>query len=248
MNITAYKLRKIVPPKDDLFAAIKESKLTLREGDIVCVSSKVVSIGEGRCVPIEGVDKEKLIEAEADWYMKAPKTSRWRKRFTIARGTMAGSAGIDESNGDGYYILYPKDAFLSARRMRTWLRKAYHVDKLAVVITDSTSLMLRRGAIGFALAWDGIDPLRDYRGTSDVFGRRIQVEMANLIDALAASAVLLMGEGAEQTPLAVISDAKNISFKNRSPKKDQLVVAPDDDVFAPFFWHGKRWKKGGHRK
>lgn len=247
MKVTPYKLRKIVPPKDDLFAAIRESKLKLKEGDILAISSKVVSIGEGRCVPLEGNDKEELIMQEADWYMKAPRSSRWRKRFTIARGTMAGSAGIDESNGADYFILYPKDPFKSAKRLRTQLMKEYRLNKLAVIITDSTSLVMRRGAIGFALSWDGIDPLRDYRGTPDIFGRLIRVEMANLIDALAATAVLAMGEGGEQTPLAVISDAQNISFKNRAANKDQLIVAPEDDVFAPFFWN-KKWQKGGGGK
>jgi F420-0:gamma-glutamyl ligase len=247
MQITAYKLSKIVPPQDDLLAAIKESKMSLKEGDIVCISSKVVSIHEGRSVAIEGTDKEKLMQAEADWFMKAPKSSRWRRYFTISRGTMAGSAGIDESNADGYFILYPQDAFKSAKRLRAWLMKTYGIEKLAVIITDSTSLVMRRGAIGFALSWDGIDPLRDYRGTPDIFGRLIKIEMANIVDALATTAVLAMGEGAEQTPIAVIRGAENISYKNRAANKDQLMVAPDDDVFAPFFW-SKKWKKGGAGK
>jgi F420-0:gamma-glutamyl ligase len=245
MQVTSYKLRKIVPPQDDLLAAIKESKLSLKEGDIVCVSSKVVSIGEGRCVPIDSIDKEKLVRRETDWFLKAPKNFPWRRWFTIAGGIMVGSAGIDESNASEHYVLYPKDAFASAKRLRAWLMKTYGIKKLAVVITDSTSIMLHRGAIGVALSWDGIDPLRDYRGTPDIFGRAFKGELANLIDALAASAVLAMGEGAEQTPIAVIRGAKNISYKNRSPKKDALIVAPDDDVFAPFFWHGKKWQKGG---
>jgi F420-0:gamma-glutamyl ligase len=247
MNVTAYKIRKMLPPKDDLLAAIKESTLSLKDGDIVCISSKVVSIGEGRCVPIEGTDKEALMRAEADWYMKAPKSSKWRRFFTISRGTMAGSAGIDESNANGQYVLYPKDAFKSAKKLRTSLMKEYGVTQLALIITDSTSLVMRRGAIGFALSWDGIDPLRDYRGTPDIFGRLIRIEMANIIDSLAVAAVLMMGEGSEQTPIAVIRGAENISFKNRPANKDQLMVAPDDDVFAPFFWNGK-WKKGGGGK
>jgi F420-0:gamma-glutamyl ligase len=163
---------------------------------------------------------------------------------------MAGSAGIDESNANDHYVLYPTDPFKSAKRLRPWLMKEYGIQELAVIITDSMSMPLRRGAIGFALSWDGIDPLRDYRGTPDIFGRLIRVELANLIDSLAAAAVLEMGEGSECTPVAVIRGAKNISFKNRSPKKDaQLMVAPDDDVFTPFFFHKSfKWKKGGAGK
>ena len=61
---------------------------------------------------------------------------------------------------------------------------------------------------------------------------------------LAAAAVLSMGEGSEQTPVAVISGVKNLSFKNRSPKlTEQLIVAPKDDVYASLFWNAA-WKKG----
>ncbi len=243
MQVTPYKLRHILPPKDDLKAAIRESKLSLKEGDIVAISSKVVSIGEGRTVPVKGTDKESLMKSEADWYFKAGKNSRYRRYFTIARGVMIGSAGIDESNGSEHYVLYPKDPFKSARQLRLWLQKEYRIKELTVVITDSTSLVMRRGAIGFALSWDNLDPLRDYRGTKDLFGRVIQVEMANIADSLAVTAVLVMGEGNEQTPIAVIRGAENIVRKNRSPKKDRFILPPDDDVFALFFWR-KGWKKG----
>lgn len=247
MQVTGVQIRALVAPQDSLTTAIQKSKLSLKDGDIIAISSKVVSLDEGRCVPIEGNDKEALIKQEADWYMKAPKTSKWRSRFTISKGVMVGSAGIDESNGSGHYVLYPEDPFKSAKRLRTWLMKEYGVSELGVIITDSMSMPLRRGAIGFALSWDGIDPLRDYRGTPDIFGRKIKIELANLIDALAAAAVLEMGEGAERTPIAVIRSAKNISLKNRSKRNAaQLIVEPEDDVFAPLFWN-KKWKRNAKR-
>jgi F420-0:gamma-glutamyl ligase len=244
MQITAYRLRPLVPPQDSLTDALSESKLTLKDGDILAISSKVVSIDEGRTVPMQGIDKEALVKSESDWYWSAGELSRYRRIFTIAKGFMIGSAGIDESNGAEHYILYPKDPFKSAKRLRTKLMKKYGLKSLAVIITDSSSNPLRRGAIGIALSWDGIDPLRDYRGTKDIFGRTITIEMANLIDSLAAAAVLEMGEGNEQTPVAVIRGAKNISLKNRAKNKDQLIVEPEDDIFAPLFWNGT-WKKGG---
>lgn len=122
--------------------------------------------------------------------------------------------------------------------------KEYGVAQLGLIITDSMSLPLRRGAIGFALSWDGIDPLEDYRGTPDIFGRTIEIEMANRIDALAAAAVLEMGEGGEQMPIAVIRGLKGAKFKNRPKKADQLIIEPEDDLFAPLLWK-KGWKRGG---
>ncbi len=230
-------------PQASLLEAIRASKLAPKEDDILCISSKVVSIDEGRCLPLEAVDKQELVRSQSQWFYK-PKLSRWRRMFTIAGGALVGSAGIDESNGSGHYVLYPETPFKSAERLRKQIQKEYGVKSIGLIITDSTSIPLRRGAIGFALAWDGIDPLRDYRGTKDIFGRTIQIEMANLIDSLAAAAVLEMGEGNEQTPIAVIRDAKNIVLKNRSKQKDQLIVSPEDDLFAPLLWR-KGWKKGG---
>ena len=243
MQIRAIRLRTLVPPKASLRDALKASRLSLREGDIIAISSKVVSIDEGRCVPMAGADKLALIKREADYYL-VPGKSRWRRVFTIAGGALVGSAGIDESNGADHYILYPLDPLRSARRLRRALRREYGVEKLGLIITDSMSVPLRRGAQGFALAWDGLDPLRDYRGTKDLFDRTIEVEMANVADALAAAAVLAMGEGREQTPVALIRGASSVSLKNRAKGADQLRVSPEDDLFAPLFW-GPRWKCGG---
>lgn len=244
MQILAKKLSLMHPPKDDLLNALRSAKLELKNGDVVAISSKVVSIGEGRTLPIDGVDKERLIEQESDRYLRAPKSSRWRKRFTIAKGAMAGSAGIDESNGNGHYILYPEDPFRSAKRLRMFLAKTYKVSSLGVLITDSTSIPLRRGAVGFALAWDGIDPLRDYRGTKDLFGRAFKLEMMNVIDSLGAAAGLAMGEGSERTPVAILRDIPGITLRNRSKAKEQLIVDLEDDVFAPFFTHPSfKWRR-----
>ncbi|MFI5260548.1 MAG: coenzyme F420-0:L-glutamate ligase [Candidatus Paceibacteria bacterium] len=243
MHIYPYKLRVLTPPQDDLKAALRAAKLSIREGDIIAISSKVVSIGEGACIPLEERDKKELAISEAEWYRFVPGAAH-KKLFTIARGVITGSSGIDESNGNGHYILYPKDPFKSARTLRMWLQKTYGVKNIGVIITDSKSDLLRRGAIGFALAWDGIDPLRDYRGDPDLFGRPIRVELANLIDALAAAAGLHMGEVAERTPVVVLRDVPNVVFKNRSPKLDQLIVRPDEDIFAPVMFRPK-WKRGG---
>lgn len=241
MQVFSYKLRPLLPPRDNLRSALAASKLVIQEGDIVAIASKVVAIDEGQCVPAASAAKETLIEREADFYFK-PRRSRYRRVFTIARHMLVGSAGVDESNGKDHYILYPKQPFASSKRLRRWLMREYKVKQLGLIITDSMSLPLRRGAIGFALAWDGFDPLRDYRGTPDIFGRPFKIEMANLADALAAAAVVSMGEGSEQRPVAIIRNAPNIIFKNRPKSIDQLIVPPEDDLFAPLLWAGRKWR------
>jgi F420-0:gamma-glutamyl ligase len=240
MEILPIKLRALKAPQDDLRGAVSRSRLKPKEGDIIAISSKVVSIDEGRTLPVAGTDKDRLVEREADWFIRIP-GGIYRHTFTIAKGGMASSSGIDQSNGNGHYILYPKDPFVSAKHLRRWLMKTYGVKKLGVLITDSTSIPLRRGAIGFALAWDGFAPLKDYRKSKDLFGRPFRAEVANVADGLAAAAVVTMGEGNESMPLAIIRGA-DVVFGNRK-SKEPLAVAPKDDLYAPLLF--KNWKRGG---
>lgn len=240
MQIQGIRVRRLLPPKDSLTDALVASRLTVREGDIIAISSKVVGIDEGQTVPVTGTSKDVLVKSEADWFLEAPRSSRWRRNFTIRHGAFASSAGIDESNGNGFYVLYPRDPFKSAARLRAWIQKRYGVKKVGVLITDSTSVPLRRGAIGFALSWDGIEPLRDYRGTTDIFGRAFRAEVANHIDALAAAAVLTMGEGAEQRPVARIRGIGGVVLSESKSK--ETLVAIENDLFAPLLFHkALRW-------
>jgi dihydrofolate synthase / folylpolyglutamate synthase len=249
VEITPIRLSPLVPPKDELVSKICASKLRLRNGDILAVSSKVVSISEGRCVPTTSTTKAALIKKESQLFYAPKKTAKWGYQFTITQGILCGSAGIDQSNGNGYFVLWPKDPRRSANKLRTALMKHYKLKKLGVVITDSTSRPLRRGAMGFALAWAGLDPLHDYRGTRDIFGQAIRVEQANTIDGLAAAAVLMMGEGSEQTPIALIRNAPERVFNGRHSSRgwNKFIVPLKDDLFAPFLNKAK-WQKGGEKK
>jgi F420-0:gamma-glutamyl ligase len=107
-------------------------------------------------------------------------------------------------------------------------------------------LPTRRGAIGFALAWAGFEPLYDYRRTKDIFGREFLIEQTNIADALAAAAVLVMGEGKEQTPLAILRDVPHVSSGPRRKSPDAFQVPFTEDLFAPLLLKGP-WKKGGSK-
>ncbi|HVY73139.1 MAG TPA: coenzyme F420-0:L-glutamate ligase [Candidatus Paceibacterota bacterium] len=249
MEIVAFKLKKLVPPKDDLLAALFASKLKLKDGDVLAISSKVVSIAEGRCVSANKTTKEKLIQQEAELVFAPKKLHKWGYKFTVTNGALVGSAGIDQSNGNGYFILWPKDPMRSAKQLRAKIMKHYGVNKLGIVITDSTSRPMRRGASGFALAWAGFNPLYDYRGSPDIFGRIIQVEQANIADSLAAAAVLSMGEGSEQTPVALMRDVPKSVWNAKPVPKGETpyIVSLKDDLFAPFL-QSVKWKKGKKKR
>jgi F420-0:gamma-glutamyl ligase len=107
---------------------------------------------------------------------------------------------------------------------------------------------LRRGVLGISLAHYGFSPLKDYRGTPDIFGRKLQMTQTNIVDGLAAAAVMLMGEGSECTPLAVIEDIPWIKFvprpiKSRKPFSS-LEIKTKEDLYYPLI-SAVPWKRGG---
>ncbi len=151
------------------------------------------------------------------------------------------SAGIDESNARGKIVLLPKDSFVSAKSLHTKLSKIYKVKNLGILITDSRLLPLRAGVVGVALGYAGFKGVRDYRGKKDMFGRVLKFSRTDIADSLATSAVLLMGEGSEQQPLALISSAPVDFVKNVNRK--ELIMDPAEDVYAPIFQALKNKKK-----
>lgn len=249
MNVQAIKTRKFLPPRDDLWQLLDQSLPSLQEESVVAVSSKIVSIGEGRCLPSEAVeDKDRLIMQEADRYLGREHVPGGWVLHTLKRNLLSPSAGIDASNGAGHYILWPCDPARSAAGIWQFLRRRSGIRHLGVVLTDSHSVPLRRGVLGIALAHWGFRPLRDYRRRRDVFGRKLRISQTNVADGLAAAAVLVMGEGAEQTPLAVITDVPSVRFLMRPVAartgQDRLEVPLEEDLYRPFLC-SVPWRPGG---
>lgn len=237
MQVITVKTPKITPEDRDILAVLDAALPSLAEGDIVAVTSKIVSICEGSVIPVGTIDKETLIEQEAERYLPAD-FSQYHYRFAVKHHTLAGSAGVDESNGSGHFVLWPRDPQGAADMIWEHVRNRYGLTNVGVVITDSTSQPMRRGAIGIALAHSGFVSLRRYVGQPDLFGRPFVAEHANVSGGLAATAVFAMGEGSEQTPLCVISDAPNIEFQQRPPSPEELEnirLTLESDVYAPFF-------------
>ncbi|HDH99341.1 MAG TPA: putative folate metabolism gamma-glutamate ligase, partial [bacterium] len=90
-------------------------------------------------------------------------------------------------------------------------------------------------------------PLRNYRGKKDIFGRKFKVTQLNITDSLAAAATLVMGEGREQTPIAVIENFTAVKFENPNKSKaSDIRIKRKEDIYAPLLWQAK-WKRGGSR-
>ena len=253
MNVTAIQSRPFLPPKDDLYAHMNESVTRLPERSVLAVSSKVVAIGEGRCVlPPENADpiafKDALAEKEADLYLPRDLDAPYT-RSTITNGSFIGSAGIDQSNGNGYFILWPQDPMRSAREIRAHLAKRHGLKELGVIITDSKSSPLRNGVTGMTIGYAGFHAQRDYRGQPDIFGRLLKFERLNIADSLAAVATLAMGEGDECTPFVLIEDAPNVTFTETESADPflSLAVPLEEDIFAIFLQNAP-WQKGKRGK
>lgn len=242
--------RKFIPPQDDLESLITESLPQLRNKTILVVSSKIVAIGQGRCVKVPDVDfvafKDALIRKESEVYLERDNTYPYTRMFTVTEGLLGSSAGIDESNGNGWYVLLPHDADREAATIRNFLMKRDSLTELGVVIVDSRTTPLRNGAIGVALGHSGFKALYDYRGKEDIFGRTLKVERMNVADCVASAGTLLLGEGEECTPLVVLEDVPHVLFSDDEDTDIMLQksVPMHVDAFAQFFMD-KGWHKGG---
>ena len=120
-----------------------------------------------------------------------------------------------------------------------------NLDNVGVIIIDSKTTPFRWGTTGFSLAHSGFAAIRDYIGKPDVFGRKLEYTKLNVADSLSSMAVLVMGEGKEQTPIAIIEEA-DIEFQDRNPSKEEckeLQIAKEEDLYAPLL-QSVKWKKG----
>lgn len=245
MKVLAIKTRKFIPPKDDLWDLLSAVR-SLKENSVVAVTSKVVSIGEGRCIRINSVSKDQIAISEADLYIPRELSPNSQILNTIKNNLLVASSGIDESNGKGYYILWPKNPQKSVKKIWDFFRKKFKIKNLGVIITDSRLTPLRRGVVGLAIAYYGFKPLKDYRGKADIFGREFKMETSNIPDSLATAAVLETGEGSEQQPIAIITQIPGIEFisKEFKPKSaDKFEIPLKEDMFYPFL-SSVKWKKG----
>lgn len=245
MLVKPIKTRIFLPPKDDLFSLFRESVICPKEKSIIVFTSKIVSIWQGRCKKINLVkNKDELIEKEADFYLERKSFQTGSSMLTITNDTLIPTAGIDESNAKGYYILWPKNPFIAAEKIYKFINKNYGLKSFGVIIVDSHCIPLRAGTVGISISHCGFEPVKDYRGKKDIFGRKMKISQLNIADALAAAATLAMGEGKEQTPIALIEDIDFVDFKYPPAKFNTLMIERKEDIYAPLL-DAVNWKKGG---
>lgn len=245
MIVRAIKTRLVKPQSCTLLELLDESLHELPEKSVVAIAAKVAAMCEGRVVPIGSIDKDKLVAQEAQAYVPSS-LNRYGVTLSKARNMLVVAAGVDESNGGDNYILWPSDPQATANEVKVYLRKRFKVKEVGVIITDSVTRPLQWGTIGVALAYSGFMPLHSYVGQEDLFGRKFVFQNNSIQNGLAAAAVVLGGEGAEQTPVVVLSELDFVDFVDHDPtpeELDALVIDTEDDVWA-LMLKNMPWQKG----
>src|SRR3954451_11486272 len=196
---------------DDLAELIAAAAPELQDGDVVVVTSKVVSKAEGRLVQM---DRQKAIDSETARVVAERGDTRI---VETQHGFVLAAAGVDASNVPaGWVALLPEDADASARALRAGVRSRLGVD-VAVVITDTFGRPWRNGLVDVAIGAAGFPALDDHRGRTDAHGHTLEMTVTALADEVAAAAELVKGKLAG-VPVAVV---RGLQF-----------AAPADDLGA----------------
>ncbi|GIX32015.1 MAG: F420-0--gamma-glutamyl ligase [Porticoccaceae bacterium] len=252
MTVCLHPLRglpEVVPGADlaELLAcALADEPVAPRPGDALVVAQKAVSKAEGRYRRLAEVTPSPRARELATACQKDPRlvelilaesaeVLRVRPGALIVRhrlGWVQANAGIDQSNIDSSpedprVLLLPEDPEASARRLRERLAARTGVE-LAVVISDSAGRPWRNGILGFALAAAGFAPVVDRVGEPDRFGRPLRITQVAVADALAAAAVLVMGEGAEGVPAVLV---RGLALAPPHADWPPMVRDPAEDLF-----------------
>lgn len=239
-------------PGDDLaaliIAALDTGDTPPAPRDIFVVAQKIVSKAEGRYVDLATVqpsiraqdlaiaaDKDpRLVEvilSESDEVVRIKPgviVVAHRLGFVMANaGIDRSNLGPDNSDGEDRVLLLPRDPDATAESLRRALEDRYNIP-LGVIISDSFGRAWRNGVVNVALGSAGLPALIDARGQHDRDGRRLEVTQIAFADAVAAGAALVMGEGAEGTPVIM---ARGVFPDAPAVKASALIRPRAEDLF-----------------
>jgi coenzyme F420-0:L-glutamate ligase / coenzyme F420-1:gamma-L-glutamate ligase len=215
-----------VEPGTDL-AAVLAAAVRLEDGDVLVVTSKVVSKAEGR---VRTAKRDEALAEETD------RTVAWRGRTSIVRthhGLVMAAAGIDASNtAPDTVVLLPEDPDASARRLRESLARGTGRN-VAVLVTDTAGRAWRTGQTDIAIGAAGLDVLQDYSGRTDPHGNELAVTAPAVADELAAAADLVKRK-LDRRPAAVVRGMSSLVLPpgQHGPGAAALVRDERQDMFG----------------
>jgi coenzyme F420-0:L-glutamate ligase/coenzyme F420-1:gamma-L-glutamate ligase len=213
---------------DDL-AGIIAGAANLADGDVVVVTQKIVSKAEGM---LEAVDVDDPLSHKKIVERESVRVLRRRGDLIISEtrhGFVCANAGVDLSNVErGYAALLPEDSDRSARRIRDGIKARADVD-VAVIVSDTFGRTWRRGLTDVAIGCAGIGAILDLRGSSDTYGREMQVTEVAVVDEIASAAELVMGKSAG-VPAAIVRGIPQ-EWLRKGEVRAEIVRLPEEDLF-----------------
>jgi coenzyme F420-0:L-glutamate ligase/coenzyme F420-1:gamma-L-glutamate ligase len=231
--------------------ALASAGIVLSDGDVLVVTSKLLSRAEGRFVGLGDVHPSaRALELGARIgkdariveliLRESTAVSRAAPGVLVVRhrlGFVVANAGIDASNavppGAGaesgpWVLLLPESPDASARAIRDRLESESHA-RIGVVVSDSFGRPFRLGTVGAAIGVSGLPPLWDRRGEADLFGRALEQTITALADQVAAAADLVAGQAAEGRPLVLV---RGMRFDSSEIGARALTRKPEEDLYA----------------
>ena len=225
LTVTALRGIPMVRAGDDLaailVAALAAAEVQPADGDVLVVTQKIVSKAEGRQIALDSVTPsaraaelaaetgkdprlvQLILDQSTEVVRKAAGVLITRNRL----GLVCANAGIDQSNldhgGAATALLLPAAPDATAARLRQAIAARTGAG-IGVLISDSSNRPWRLGTVGIAIGAAGLTVLDDRRGSRDLYGRELQATLINRADAIAAAAVLVMGESTERIPAALV--------------------------------------------
>jgi len=240
LEIIPVKIQKEIEFDDDLVDLILGSS-EINNGDILVFSQKIVSKNEGRILSLSSVNPSLLANGIASSYGKDPRLVelilseskrivRMENGIIIVEtrhGFICANAGIDESNvQDGYATLLPDNPDQSANLLKNRIEQKTGKN-IAVIISDTFGRPFRLGQTNVAIGIAGIEPILDYNGKPDTFGKIMQVTAIAVADEICSASELAMGK-VEKFPIAII---RNYDFNFSDTKIQKLLRSEHEDLF-----------------
>jgi len=240
LQIIPIKTQKEIGIDINLVDLILESS-EINDGDILVFSQKIVSKSEGRILRLSSVNPSLLANGIASSYGKDPRLVelilseskrivRMENGIIIVEtkhGFVCANAGIDESNvQDGYAALLPEDPDKSASLLKERIEQKTGKNT-AVIISDTFGRPFRLGQTDVAIGIAGIEPILDYIGKPDTFGKVMQVTAIAIADEICSATELVMGK-VRKCPIAIV---RNYNFNFSNAKIQKLLRSRHDDLF-----------------
>lgn len=249
IEIIPIQLNKDVKPNDKLdmliLESLKKTRQILYNNDILVVAHKVVSKSENRLVKLEKIrpsarslviakehDKDpRVVELILNESNDILRISRGIIIVETRQGLICANAGIDQSNiedGSSQAVLLPVDSDKSASKIRESLKKKTGKN-LAIIISDTFGRPFREGQVNVAIGIAGIEPIKNYIGKTDMYGKKLRVTQIAVADEIASAAELAMGK-ADGVPIVIVR-GYNYQTTQKKHSISQLIRDKEKDLF-----------------